>query len=67
MKQTNKTKMLTKMYLDWWNDFLTLQCSADHYGITKQKANWAIKWIENKDEDFGTGIVAFAIIANYDR
>ena len=28
----------------------------------KKKADWAVKWIQNKDEDFGTRIVAFAII-----
>jgi len=28
----------------------------------KKKADWAVKWIENKDEDFGTRIIAFAII-----
>jgi ribonucleotide reductase beta subunit family protein with ferritin-like domain len=28
----------------------------------KEKAEWAVKWIENKEEDFGTRLVAFAII-----
>lgn len=28
----------------------------------KKKADWAVKWIENKNEDFGTRIIAFAII-----
>lgn len=28
----------------------------------KEKAEWAVRWIENKEEDFGTRLVAFAII-----
>lgn len=28
----------------------------------KEKAKWAVRWIENKEEDFGTRLVAFAII-----
>ena len=28
----------------------------------RKKAEWAVKWIENKNEDFGTRVVAFAII-----
>ena len=28
----------------------------------KKKADWAVKWIENKNEDFGTRVIAFAII-----
>jgi len=28
----------------------------------KKKADWAVKWIEKKNEDFGTRVVAFAII-----
>jgi len=28
----------------------------------KQKADWAVRWIENDNEDFGTRVIAFAII-----
>lgn len=26
------------MYLDWFNNFLTVQCFADYYGMTRQEA-----------------------------
>jgi hypothetical protein len=26
-----------KFYLDYWNDYLTVECIAEHYGITTAK------------------------------
>lgn len=32
-------KTQIKMYLDYWNNFLTLKGFADHYNISQSKAN----------------------------
>lgn len=37
-----KTKF-REMYLDWRNNFLTVDCFAEHYGITKTEATFIIK------------------------
>lgn len=32
-----------EMYLDWVNNFLTVACFADHYGMTEQAARELIE------------------------
>lgn len=34
---------LIKIYLEWRNDFLTIDYFAEHYGITKTEAKQLIK------------------------
>lgn len=31
------------LYLDYFNNFLTLDCFAEHYGMTRKKAEQAIR------------------------
>lgn len=36
--------------------------AIQHYPCIKKKADWAIKWIENKDASFATRLIAFACV-----
>jgi hypothetical protein len=38
----NKNKMLIKMYLDYWNNFITVDKFATNYGLSTLKAHWVI-------------------------
>jgi hypothetical protein len=33
-----------EMFRDWFNNFLTVECFAEHYGIRKQTAEYIIKF-----------------------
>jgi len=37
--RASKEKYFIKMYLEWWNDFLTVSYFADYHGITESSAN----------------------------
>lgn len=39
---------LEAMYLDYFNNFLTLQAFSDHYGITKSSAGRIVRAMKNK-------------------
>tara|TARA_Y100001970_G_C14036614_1_gene751437 strand:- start:16 stop:999 length:984 start_codon:yes stop_codon:yes gene_type:complete len=36
--------------------------AVDHFPSIKKKADWAIKWINDKDSDFGNRLIAFAAV-----
>lgn len=36
--------------------------AIEHFPCIKKKANWALKWIEDKESNFATRLVAFAIV-----
>ena len=36
--------------------------AVDHFPAIKEKADWAIRWIEDQDADFATRLLAFAIV-----
>lgn len=31
-------KILQNIFMDWFNNFLTVECFANHYGFTEEKA-----------------------------
>lgn len=43
MGQMSETEIfLEEMYLDYFNDFLTVAVFAEHHGISESEAAWAI-------------------------
>jgi len=40
-----------KLYLDWWNNFITLGAFADYYGITEDEALAIINVGRKENED----------------
>lgn len=54
--------LLIDTYVDDKEEKLKLFRAIETIPCIKQKAEWAQKWIESKDENFATRLVAFAIV-----
>jgi ribonucleoside-diphosphate reductase beta chain len=54
--------LLIDTYVEDKEEKLNLFRAIETIPCVKQKAEWAQKWIESRDEDFATRLVAFAIV-----
>lgn len=51
-KRETKTKQFREMFLDWFNNFLTIERFAEYYGITETYARIVIKEGRKLQEDY---------------
>jgi len=49
-------RLLSELHADWFNNFLTIEAFADHYGFTDFQANGIIDLARKLDND-GFGVV----------
>ena len=54
--------LLIDTYVDEKEEKLSLFKAIETIPCVKQKAEWALKWIESLTEDFATRLVAFAVV-----
>ncbi len=54
--------LLIDSYITNSNDKITLFNAIDNFPCIKKKADWAIKWIQDKQSSFATRLIAFACI-----
>lgn len=54
--------LLIDTYVDDKDEKLNLFKAIETIPCVKQKAEWAQKWIESRDENFATRLVAFAVV-----
>jgi len=53
---------LIETYIKDKNEKMKLFQALDNFDCIKKKGDWAIKWIQNKKDDFATRLVAFACV-----
>lgn len=54
--------LLIETYIDDKEEKLRIQRAIETIPCVKKKAEWAQRWIASRDEDFGTRLIAFAIV-----
>jgi ribonucleoside-diphosphate reductase subunit M2 len=54
--------LLIDSYITNSNDKITLFNAIDNFPCIKKKADWAIKWIQDKQSSFATRLIAFSCI-----
>jgi ribonucleoside-diphosphate reductase beta chain len=54
--------LLIDTYIDDKDEKLNLLRATQTIPCVKQKAEWAQKWIESREEDFATRLIAFAVV-----